>query len=443
MSLRNKIILAMLLSSLASVALVGLVANQRLMRKFDDLAAESASRSFRADVAAYIGQWGSWDEAQRHESFRAFAERRRDAMRRPALIGPDSPPPPPDGIHAERPERPMRDAAPAGNRPPPPGGPGLARSAGATRPPFRFLLISPEGKALMGVAPYKIGDPVSAEDRARALPVEVDGKVVAHAMPEGQINYSDLDLGYLGAMREALLYGVGAAALLAVGLGLLLGTHLSSNLRRLTQAIKRMQAGELGLQAEVRGSDEVGELAQAFNGMSSELARNHETLHELSVRDALTSLHNRRHFDEQLGALYASSARREHPLSIMIGDIDHFKQINDQFSHAMGDRVLQQVSEILRKSTRGTDLVARYGGEEFVIAFTDTPLEQAHLLCDKLREAIAAHPWQDLHPELKVTISIGVASLSRDDSLDEVMRVADELLYRAKSAGRNQVCAAT
>lgn len=494
MKLRTRITLSMLATSLLALGVVGFVADQRLMNKFNEEFAQASTRNFRADVTAYIDKWGSWEAAVAHENFRNFSENRRDNHNRTPSIGlpatefkdqqhsedlnitvdrnavtpRSSNQHPPEEMNPEGrrpPPHEMRDHPPEHDmgRPPRNDRPGAVIQTdngavevpyGMVRAPFRFTLFNPEGKALMAIAPYKVGDTVSEADRKGAIPIDVNGKVHAYLLPKAGVNFSDLDLGYMSAMRESLLIGLGAAALLALGLGVLLGNYLSSNLQRLTQAIRRLQNGELGKQIEIKSNDEVGELAQAFNHMSEELARSHaelktsnqkiaeqaEVLRELSLRDALTHLHNRRHFDEQAGKLFIHAQRSARPLTIMMGDIDHFKQINDKFSHAIGDKVLRKVGEILRAQTRSSDLVARYGGEEFVIAFVDTPLEQAHQLCDKLRTQIAEQDWSDIHPQLNVTMSIGVAQLERDQHLDQVLKTADEQLYRAKSAGRNQVC---
>lgn len=444
MSLRFKFILALLLCSLSAVALVGGVAYSRLMHKFDDLVLQDAARNFRGDVSEYIRTYGSWQAAQQQEPFRRFSERRRQALGLPPPGGIAEPPPPPagqrhDGLAPPRPGAPQK--------PPMPGG-------GLQRPPFRFLLLDADGRSLQNLPPYRIGDMASEKDRERALPITVDKRIVAWASPQGIINYSDLDLGYIAAIRDALFIGVLAATLLALVLGLILGTGLSRSLKKLTTAIQGMESGKLQQRVETNSRDEVGVLATAFNRMSEELVQSHEALKEsnaqireqadqlkeLSLRDALTQLHNRRHFDQQGSDLFKLAERHQQPLSVMIGDIDFFKRINDGFSHAMGDAVLREVAEILRTHTRLTDLVARYGGEEFVIAFPQTPLPQAGVLCDELRNKIETHPWHQLHPELKVTMSMGVVADLASGSLEAMLKEADTLLYRAKSAGRNQVC---
>lgn len=164
-------------------------------------------------------------------------------------------------------------------------------------------------------------------------------------------------------------------------------------------------------------------------------------LKELSIRDALTGLYNRRHFDEQAAKTFAQATRFGHPLSVMIGDIDFFKKINDNFSHAVGDDVLRRVASILQENTRQSDIVARYGGEEFVIAFAETSFSQAIAHCEKLRQTIEKYAWQRVHSELRVTMSIGLNSDLHQGSLEKMVAAADAKLYEAKAAGRNRICA--
>jgi diguanylate cyclase (GGDEF)-like protein len=164
-------------------------------------------------------------------------------------------------------------------------------------------------------------------------------------------------------------------------------------------------------------------------------------LDELSIRDSLTTLFNGSYFDEQGNATLAQAQRYNQPLTVMIGDIDFFKSINEKFSHAVGDEVLRHIAQILEDSTRQSDMVARYGGEEFVIAFSQTPLFQALPLCEKLRARIEHHEWSDIHPELKVTMSMGLCDDIQLQSFEKLVIAADEKLNEAKSGGRNRVCA--
>jgi diguanylate cyclase (GGDEF)-like protein len=132
-----------------------------------------------------------------------------------------------------------------------------------------------------------------------------------------------------------------------------------------------------------------------------------------------------------------------HPLAVAMLDIDHFKSINDRFSHSLGDEVLRTVARLLRESCRLSDVVGRYGGEEFVLLLPETSVANAALLCEKLRRRIELHGWRSLHPELAgVTISIGVAAEGHETcaAVLDGLAFADQQLYRAKREGRNRVC---
>lgn len=460
MTLRSKLICALLFCSLASVALVGGTAYYKLSRKFDDLQMQDSFQHFQQDATAYLRTYGTWKKAVAAEPFGAFVKRHQSALgqpvqtvglERPSHAPEMGPPPGPLQGPGQPPPQNMRlKPLPAGSAadqvPPSP-------DSEMDRPPFRFALFDAKKNAVLNTPPYREGDPIRPEDAEKVRPILVKGKVKGYALPVGVPTMSALDLGYLSAMREALLYGILAATALALALGIMIGTLLSQTLRRLTEATKAVGEGSLGLQVPDAGNDEVGILARAFNRMSAELDRQHEELkktnekireqaehlRELSIRDALTQLYNRRHFDEYAARMHAEAVRYNHPLTVMIGDIDFFKRINDSFSHAMGDAVLKQIAEILSRNTRMSDLVARYGGEEFVIAFPGTALPQAAALCEKLRRAIESHPWQELHPELKVTMSMGLNADLHLGDIEAMLREADALLYEAKGNGRNQV----
>lgn len=319
--------------------------------------------------------------------------------------------------------------------------------------PFLFALFDANWGILNpGARPG--GPPQATEaERNRALPIIVKGQTVAHASPIGEINFSETDITYWNAVTEALVSGLVAAAALAVGLGLLLGSRLSRSLRVLTRAIRKMKGGALRQRVEVTSRDEVGVLAGAFNAMSDALARSTEALEEsnrkiraqadqmreMAERDGLTKLYNRRHFETLTQPLYEQAARYVRPLAVMIGDIDFFKRINDGFSHATGDEVLRHVGRLLAEHTRTSDVVARYGGEEFVIAFPETELGEAAAFCERLRQIIEAHPWRDIHPDLKVTMSMGLNADLQQGSVEKMLAAADTLLYQAKHAGRNRV----
>ncbi|MBY0296614.1 MAG: PleD family two-component system response regulator [Methylobacterium sp.] len=166
---------------------------------------------------------------------------------------------------------------------------------------------------------------------------------------------------------------------------------------------------------------------------------------ELAVMDGLTGLHNRRYLDAHLAGLFAESALRGRPVSILLLDIDRFKSINDRFGHDAGDEVLRQFAERIRAHTRGIDIVARFGGEEIVVVVPDTGLEGAQQVAERIRERIEAMPFP-IHGgtrAIDVTVSIGVAvRLPEDGGPASLLKRADTALYRAKEEGRNRVVAA-
>ena len=228
------------------------------------------------------------------------------------------------------------------------------------------------------------------------------------------------------------------AVLIALLLARMFMRRMSKGVGRLMVAVRQMrQQGKLQEPIPVRRNDEIGALSEAFNHMSADLAKAHDKLRELSIRDPLTQLYNRRHFVAQASQLFEQAARYDHPLTFLLADLDHFKRINDQFSHSVGDEVLRQVGQLFTKNLRKSDVIARYGGEEFVVAFAETSLAQAWQRCETLRLAIENHPWHEIHPELKVTLSGGLCGALTLGSVKRMLHQADTNLYRAKKLGRN------
>lgn len=164
-----------------------------------------------------------------------------------------------------------------------------------------------------------------------------------------------------------------------------------------------------------------------------------DLLARLSTEDGLTGAYNRRHLDVRLDAEWQRSSRFGHPLAFALLDVDHFKSINDQHSHAVGDDVLRAITAHLRSRTRQVDLVARYGGEEFAIIFVATSLKDAAIACESLRSGIAGMDWSSVANGLTVTVSIGVAAANEVSSVSALMALADARLYGAKRCGRNLV----
>jgi two-component system cell cycle response regulator len=161
---------------------------------------------------------------------------------------------------------------------------------------------------------------------------------------------------------------------------------------------------------------------------------------ELAVTDSLTGLNNRRYMMSRLDALFEACREGGEPVSLMMLDIDHFKRVNDTWGHARGDDVLREAAVRLAASVRAIDLPCRYGGEEFVVVMPATRLSDAARVAERIRGAISSEAFLAGDQEIPVSVSVGVSSSEGGaDRPESLLRRADEALYEAKSAGRNQV----
>src|SRR6267142_2407995 len=229
-----------------------------------------------------------------------------------------------------------------------------------------------------------------------------------------------------------------------------LGRLIARPLDRLTKAASEVAAGDLAVDLPAApGGGEVGYLTDVFNHMvyrlregRLELDRINETLRKkneelelLSTTDSLTGLSNHRSLMKRLDNEVARFKKGKHFFSVLVGDVDHFKQYNDAFGHPAGDEVLQTIAEIMRDSTRKVDCCARYGGEEFVIVLPDTSAADALDTAEHIRARVAAKKFSGR----KMTLSIGVATFPEDaDDAEAIIAVADEALYQAKREGRDR-----
>jgi two-component system cell cycle response regulator len=164
---------------------------------------------------------------------------------------------------------------------------------------------------------------------------------------------------------------------------------------------------------------------------------------EMSITDSLTGLHNRRYMEGHLRTLVSEAVRTGRHLSMLVADIDHFKQVNDTYGHDVGDAVLKEFSMRIRRNTRGIDLACRLGGEEFVIIMPDTDLTHAYQVGERLRACVASDEFKIADGQnIRVTASVGIGTLETpDDSPETLFKRADCALYIAKRRGRNRVVA--
>ncbi|MCJ7435662.1 MAG: diguanylate cyclase [Anaerolineales bacterium] len=176
--------------------------------------------------------------------------------------------------------------------------------------------------------------------------------------------------------------------------------------------------------------------------LEKELTQAHRQMEILAMQDVLTGIFNRRAIEEHARVEFEHARRNESPFSVIFLDIDHFKAINDQHGHSVGDHTLHQLAEILSKNLRQYDRIGRWGGEEFVVILPDTKISEAIAIAERMRVAIAETKFSlENGKYYEVQISLGVACATRSyPSLAKLIDVADQAMYQAKQAGRNRVC---
>ncbi len=199
------------------------------------------------------------------------------------------------------------------------------------------------------------------------------------------------------------------------------------------------------LEARVRSMLRIKRLQDELDEKNRELELMNKRLRKLSITDGLTELFNHRHIQQLLREEFERSRRTGEPMAVAMLDLDRFKQVNDTYGHQTGDVILYETAKILRETAREIDMVGRYGGEEFMAILPDTDEEEAARFAERVRNAVAEHVYHDEATEVRMTVSSGVASYPQvdADSPDQVVKRADEALYRAKESGRNRVVLAS
>lgn len=226
------------------------------------------------------------------------------------------------------------------------------------------------------------------------------------------------------------------AVLLALALGVVLAYALGGRTRRqVAHLAKTLAAREAELR---RQGEQVLALLQERDALTARMEEREREFSRLASEDALTGLPNGRAFDEQLALQFSRSKRHGQPLSLVLLDIDHLKQINDNWSHAVGDHVLVEAARLLRSVCRRSDLPARLGGDTFAVLLTDTDREGGWRLCERLQRAFASHAGWNLNgvgPNY-VTFSAGLVAIGpEDDAPVQLFQRCDRALYLARQAG--------
>ncbi len=183
---------------------------------------------------------------------------------------------------------------------------------------------------------------------------------------------------------------------------------------------------------------EINSFASRLDQAYKELEATNARLKETSFKDEVTGLYNRRFFGIRLEEEMQRHRRFNHPVSVVLMDLDGFKAVNDELGHAVGDETLREIAQILMKHSRGINVVSRYGGDEFVVLLVETSKAGARLYADRIRQVVSTYPFS--HGK-RITGSFGIASLPEDEAStsEELVRAADDALYAAKRAGKNQV----
>ena len=190
---------------------------------------------------------------------------------------------------------------------------------------------------------------------------------------------------------------------------------------------------------ERRIEERTAQLSQA----NTRLSALNQQLEALSITDSLTHAYNRRYFLARLRDACKRARRYGNRVALLMLDVDHFKRVNDSLGHPVGDAVLEHVAEVVQSRLRDTDVFARYGGEEFCLLAAGADHDAAVMLGERLRAAVEATPYPNEGQKVPITVSVGVASWepSLGQDVEALVRRADSALYRAKSEGRNRVCA--
>jgi len=301
----------------------------------------------------------------------------------------------------------------------------------------------------LGEALLRLHDPINDPQAARDMK-RFDAHVYLSVSLLGQIH--DISLRVIDADRataritrthSALIrYGAFTAALaISLFTSIALARSVLTGVDALRQGAARLSAGELSHRVILAQSDELGELATAFNAMAEKLEQNQKVLYELATRDGLTGLYNHNTFYTLLADELARAQRFKRPVALLMLDIDHFKHVNDTHGHQAGDTILKGLSELLNHQARVIDRVCRYGGEEIAVVLPETDSAAAADIAERLRASVETQPFDiNTGAPVRITVSIGVASWPlHGDGADTLVAAADAALYAAKRSGRNRI----
>jgi diguanylate cyclase (GGDEF)-like protein len=284
---------------------------------------------------------------------------------------------------------------------------------------------------LLSIRGLRLIDLAEGEPHVLRATLAGDGRLVRTTSNHGQ------------EVERAILQRVAVSGTSASATGAELAVELPQGVHRVAWAPLWREQRPVGvLVAEEVPDAQVKTLAMIANQLALQLSRIHlyAKVEALAVRDALTNVFVRGYFMERAREEIVRSKRHGLSCTLLMADLDHFKQKNDTYGHLVGDLVLKDVAQLLSRNLREVDLIARYGGEEFILLLIETEVEQAMPIAQRLRQLVEVHPVRAYDELLPQTVSLGAAGFPEDgQTLEELLEHADQALYAAKRAGRNQV----
>ncbi len=253
------------------------------------------------------------------------------------------------------------------------------------------------------------------------------------------------NVGIFGAYN-LILIGILSLVFYALFNKILSDVYLLEKLASEFQAGKFEHISLLSKKIKRGNGDEMERLKRAVYIMASELEdlinqlkKDKEKLEEIAYKDPLTGLYNRRFFLEHAKALFEHAKRYSSPLSVLLMDIDNFKRINDTYGHDVGDMVIQRLAEVIKSTSRGSDIPARWGGEEFILLLPSTDTKGAKLVAERVRNLFKNSRLKVGNEQVGTTVSIGVSEYRGQEKLEQLLKEADEALYTAKRSGKDRV----
>lgn len=337
-------------------------------------------------------------------------------------------------------------------------------------PPGEVLLLDLDGRTLVSSQTASAESAQLEEDLLRDLLAQPGESLLFRGLTNREVIgladvSKELSITILAERDRAGVYGtwielrnmflvlVGALVLLVAAAAFQMGRSIVVPLQRLIRAADRIADGDLEVRLSATRKDELGHLTKVFNQMADRLRRSHaeimaaneamqlqnQALETLSITDSLTGLYNRSKLDVILTDQLARYKRTQRPFGLLMLDIDHFKTLNDTYGHITGDEILAGVARILLQSIRSIDFAARYGGDEFIIILVETSAELALKTAERIRSQVQNMRYSFNGSTISITVSIGIVECEPGDlTTTAVFARADNALYEAKRAGRNQ-----